>query len=432
MAKPTIDAILIGDELLDGSITDKNAVFLGRFLADAGHELREVRVIRDGIEIIREALNQSDADHVIVSGGLGPTADDVTREAAAGWAEDDLECDERILGIMKERFAAFGYAFTSNNERQAHFPSSASVLDTEVGSAAGFRLEKGAQTAWFFPGVPSEFRWFLRRDFAEELGVESGRIKRRLYFHGRGESGLESSLEGIEELAESRDVRVGYRAEYPVIELKLVGEPGGVTAVESFALERIGAWCVGSDEESLEARVGRLLADRGQKITTAESCTAGGISARITDIAGSSAYFEKGFVTYSNAAKVDMLGVRESVLESWGAVSAQTVCQMAAGARTESGADWAIAVSGIAGPGGGTAEKPVGLVHFGLAGPEGVWHRRVHFRARSRERIRSGTVYSALALVLWALEDRIDEHRVRGPFALADVMSDSGIPEESS
>lgn len=430
MPRPIIDSILIGDELLDGSIADQNAIFLGRFLADVGHELRQIRVIRDGVDTIRDALEASDADFIVVSGGLGPTADDVTREAAALWASDELERDERVLEIMKKRFAAFGYTFTPNNQRQAMFPRSAAVLDTEVGTAAGFRLENGNQRAWFFPGVPSEFRWFCRRDFAEHLGVESGRIKRSLYFHGRGESGLESSLEGIERVATDADVRVGYRAEYPVIELKLVGAPENVRIVEEFALDRIGPWWVGADAETLEARIGRRLKERGEKVTTAESCTAGGIAARITDVPGSSAYFEEGFVTYSNDAKVELIAVDPRVLESHGAVSAQTVCQMAAGARARAGADWAIAVSGIAGPGGGTDEKPVGLVHFGLAGKEGVWHRRVHFRVQTRERIRSGTVYSALSLLLWALEDRLDEHTVTGPHALEEVMSESGISQE--
>ncbi len=432
MAKPTIDAILIGDELLDGSIADKNALYLGRFLADAGHELQSVRVIRDGIEVICGALDASDADHIVVSGGLGPTADDVTREAAAVWAGDELRLDDRILEIMKERFARFGYRFTRNNERQAHFPATADVLDTDVGSAAGFRVQNDDQTAWFFPGVPSEFRWFLQRDFADALGFDREKSTRRLYFHGRGESGLESSLEGIEELARQHEVRVGYRAEYPVIELKLVGGAHGIKPLESFVLERVGTWCVGADDEMLEARVGRRLRERGESVTTAESCTAGGIAAKITDVPGSAAYFEQGFVTYSNEAKMELIGVRPGILDQCGAVSAQTVAQMAAGARERADADWAIAVSGIAGPGGGTEEKPVGLVHFALAGPRGVWHRRVHFRARSRERVRSGTVYSALALLLWALEDRLDEHRLRGPFRSEEVFSDDGIPEEES
>jgi PncC family amidohydrolase len=170
-----------------------------------------------------------------------------------------------------------------------------------------------------------------------------------------------------------------------------------------------------------------LFKELGSTVTTAESCTAGGIAAAITDVAGSSAWFERGFITYSNASKIEEIDVAPAILQAFGAVSAQTVCQMALGAQKRAGADFALAVSGIAGPDGGTPDKPVGTVHFGLATPSGVFHRHIVFPFRSREQVRTSTIYSALALLLAWLEGDMGRIRVDGPFGQDQVFGPSGI-----
>lgn len=419
MSQIEVEIVCVGDELLDGTIADRNTRFLGNFLSERGAVLKRAFVVPDEIDAICEALESCSAELVVVSGGLGPTSDDVTREAAAKWAGDTLELNESILTKLRELFEARGYTFTANNRRQAFFPGSAQILDTEVGTAAGFLLEAHGRKTFFFPGVPSEFRWYCEHEIERWTG-DSTVHKRRLFFHGRGESGLATSLDGIEDLAHKHGVRVGYRAEYPVIELKLVGQPEGVRVLQEFALERISPWWIGADDEGLSARIGRLLNQSQTTVSTVESCTAGAIAAAITDVPGSSAYFGHGWVTYSNEAKISEVGVDRDVLESYGAVSAQTVCQMALGGARRAKSDWGIAVSGIAGPGGGSVEKPVGQVHLAVASKDHVWHRQIQLRG-SRARIREGTVFGALSLLLWILEDRIAEHRFDGPFPCESV-----------
>lgn len=261
--------------------------------------------------------------------------------------------------------------------------------------------------------------------------VSGGGARRALHFHGLGESTLETTISDVVDPAAKAGLIVGYRADYPVIELKLAGPPELVDRTATAVLERLGPWYVGEADDPLPARVGRLLLERGETVTTAESCTAGGIAALITEVSGSSAWFGRGYVTYANEAKVDEVGVLETTLLQHGAVSAQTVCQMAAGARRRSRATYAVAVSGIAGPSGGTPEKPVGTVHFGLATPRGTFHRHVHYRLGDRALVRAGTAYSALAMLLWVLEDRLGDHDVDGPWSDEQVWASGGIDREA-
>ncbi|MFP4600611.1 MAG: CinA family nicotinamide mononucleotide deamidase-related protein [Persicimonas sp.] len=428
---PTVSALSIGDELLDGRIEDRNATWLAGTLGEYGGDLCSIRVVGDDMDVIVAALEQAgaEADYIVVSGGLGPTADDLTRDAAAQWVGEPLELDEALLEQLKERFARRGYRFTDNNRRQCMFPAGAEVLPTEVGTAAGFAVEKEGTRAVFLPGVPSEYRWFVDSYVLGELGrAEDLSPPVKLTFFGIGESSLETKLAGIEELAEQLDSRVGYRAAFPIIEV-LLKAPGAEAAdrLRQFALERAGRWLVTEGDEAFAARLGRRLLENDATVTAAESCTAGRICAKLTEVSGSSGWFERGFITYANRAKCEMLGVTEQILERFGAVSAQTVCQMASGARRQAGSTFAVAVSGIAGPTGGTPDKPVGTVHFALAGPEGVWHRQMAFPKRGRQRTLSASVYTGLSLLLWRLEDRIDEHRVNGPFCDDEVWADQGV-----
>jgi nicotinamide-nucleotide amidase len=432
----TLSALCIGDELLDGRIHDKNAGWLAAQAADQGLSLRAIRMVGDDVDAIVSALDEasSGCDLIICSGGLGPTADDLTHEAAAKWVGADLELDEQMRDELERRFEQRGYPFTPNNLRQCTFPEGAEILPTQVGTAAGFSVQKDGCRAVFLPGVPPEFRWFVNTYILPEIGQPQTRLCReRLAFFGPGESQLESKLDGIEELAERLGARVGYRAAYPVNEVHLkAGDEATLEKMRAFVLERVGRWLVSQGDTSVAARIGEALLAQGATVTAAESCTAGRVAAKLTEVSGSSGWFERGFITYANAAKTDMLGVHPQVLEKFGAVSPQTVCQMASGARRAAGATYAVATSGIAGPTGGTPQKPVGTVHFALATPHGVWHRLVTFPNRGRERTLTASVYTAASLLLWQLEDRLDEHRINGPFSDDDVWAPEGIRIDES
>lgn len=430
-AMTTLSALCIGDELLDGRISDKNAAWLGAQSADFGLTLQSVRIVGDDVDAIVDALEEASrgSELIVATGGLGPTADDLTHEAAARWAGVELELDEDVLASLKERFEERGYPFTPNNRRQCIFPAGADILPTEVGTAAGFSVEKNGCRAVFLPGVPSEFRWFVETYILPEIGQSETRLEReRLAFYGLGESQLESRLDGVEQLAKQLGARVGYRATYPVNEVHLkASDDASLAKLREFVLDRVGRWLICQGDETLARRIGDRLLERHATVTTAESCTAGRVASKLTEVSGSSGWFERGFITYANAAKTDMLGVAPKILEQFGAVSPQTACQMAAGARRAAGATFALATSGIAGPTGGTPEKPVGTVHFALAGPRGVWHRHVTFGDRGRDRVLTASVYTISSLLLWALEDRLDEHRVNGPFSDEQVWSPNGI-----
>jgi nicotinamide-nucleotide amidase len=426
-----ICALCIGDELLDGRISDANAAWLAAELGERGQMLDAIHVVSDDTDRIREALSDaaSNSDVIVVCGGLGPTADDMTREAAADWVGDEVVLDPEMLAELRERFEARGYPFTDNNRRQCTFPESAEILPTEVGTAAGFKLTSEGAEAFFLPGVPPEYRWFCRTYILPEFAEEADAIRaRRFEFFGMGESQLETRLEGIVELAESVAGRVSYRADFPAIEVNLkASEESALDRLAEHLLDRIGPWLIAEGDQTLPERLGELLVERGETVTVAESCTAGWLGKDLTSVSGSSSWFQRGFITYSNDAKSQMLGVDSEVLEEHGAVSPQTVCQMAQGALERAGASYALSISGIAGPTGGTDEKPVGTVEFGLATPTGVFRKRTQFPSRRRAAVREMSVYTAMALLLWYLEDRIDAHDAQGPFDADDVFARGGI-----
>lgn len=429
-----ISALCIGDELLDGRVRDKNAVWLAEFLGQNGLQLSSVHFIGDALETISGALQalSADADTLVVCGGMGPTADDITRDAAADWLGVALKEDPQTLAGLQRRFAQRGYPFTPNNHRQALFPAGAKILPSEVGTAAGFMLEKSACQVFFLPGVPPEYRWFIRTYLHQRLGERGGASARNEHasfsFLGIGESMLESKLAGIEPLAERLGAKVSYLANSPVVAVHLKA-PGGQALAElgDFILQRAKKWLIAQDEETLCERLCKLLRAQKYTVTSAESCTAGLLAAKLAEVPGASDWFERGFVTYADAAKVEMLGVRPHILEKFGAVSAQTACQMAAGAQRAAGADFALATTGFAGPTGGTPDQPVGTIHFALATPQGAWHYARRFPGRTRPQVLRAGVYTATALLLWHLEGRLQEHPLRGPFTRAQIWAEDGI-----
>ncbi len=422
-----VEAIAIGDELLDGRVTDTNGSRLAAELRARGVKLARVTIVPDDLFTIVEALEAASgrSDAVVCSGGLGPTDDDRTRAAAALWMGASLAFDEACMGRIEARFASVGIEMTPNNRRQASFPAGARVLETEVGTAPGFEcVHEGGLRAFFLPGVPQEYRWFLNRHVLPALlgdeAVATARCALKVF--GIGESAAEHALEG---LALPEGLTLGYRAHFPEIHLTLTAwglgrEEGEARIKEGRAqlLSRLGRHLVAEGDESLPERVGRLLGERGQRVTTAESCTGGMIAAMLTSAPGSSTWFDQGIVTYSNEAKERLASVPPALIEAHGAVSAEVVRAMARGAAAAAGADFAVAVSGVAGPGGGTPQKPVGTVDVAVHTPEGTYARHLEMRPWwGRERIRQVAAHHSLSLLLKVLEGRVgDDPKVSGPW----------------
>ena len=424
--------LCIGDELLDGRIVDANARYIGKSAPQRDWTVEEIRTVGDDLQRICETLRAlATADIVVVSGGLGPTEDDVTRRAAALFGGVNLVEDPQVLARLKEDFARRNRQFNENNRRQSQFPQHATVLPTEVGTAAGFRMRRLDTDYFFFPGVPPEFRWFADT-YLPGADDAAKAYQKRLFFFGRGESDIETALGDIPKKARRHDIKLGFRASLPIIEIMISGDDEEYGAyIERNIRSAVGSWLVAEDEESFVSRLGRRLVEADATVSVAESCTAGLLGAKLTEISGSSRYFEEGYLTYSNAAKINLVDVDPDLLQRFGAVSPQTVAQMARGASRRSAASYALAISGIAGPTGGTPDKPVGTVDFGLATPEGVFTRRTHFPKQSRRKVRILSVHLALALLLWRLEDRlVGEHGIHGPFddlqVLQGVEIDSG------
>jgi nicotinamide-nucleotide amidase len=412
--------VSIGDELLDGRVRGRNAPRLGDLADRAGHRLVSALTVPDDGPAIGRTLNWASevSELVVVSGGLGPTGDDVTRQAAAEWADRDLEFREDLREQLERRFERHGYTFTENNERQCYVPEGARVLPSDVGTASAFVLEHADTESWFLPGVPREFEWYLEEKLAERLaGSGNGcAANRSMTFLGLGESGLEMRISEAANRASQLGVSVGYRADAPLVEVLLRGDTEeDVEEVREQVLEAVGDWRVAEGGDDLPERLGTLLEERDATVATAESCTAGWISKAITTVPGSGSWFEYGFVTYANRAKTDLLGVDPETLEHHGAVSTETVREMASGARTHTSADYTVAVSGIAGPTGGTEEKPVGTVDFAVATPEGVYTRRLQFPPKSRHSVRHNSVQTALGLLIWHLDGLLERHSVEGP-----------------
>jgi nicotinamide-nucleotide amidase len=400
-----IETLAIGDELLDGRLADTNSRTLADALAPLGLSLQRATVVDDDIDVIADAVREAAArsDIVVTSGGLGPTSDDLTPHGIARAAGCAIRVDAPTMERMRERFASRGLDMPENNRRQAELPERGRALGNEVGIAPGFVVDVGSAQVWSFPGVPREYRWLLEHRLLPEVegrvndgqGPQAGKhIERRtLRCLGITESGLGAALEELER--DNPDVLVQYRTSFPENHARLVVRGvdaetvrARADALAKSAREAIGGAAYAVSEESLPALVLEALQARDRTAATAESCTGGLVGARLTDVPGSSTSFKGGVVAYANELKVSLLDVDAALLEEHGAVSEEVAGAMAAGARARTGADFAISLTGVAGPSGGTDDKPVGTVCFGLAGPEGVRTKRRLLLGAGREMIR--------------------------------------------
>lgn len=422
------ELIFVGTELLLGEILNTNAQYLSEQLALLGIDAYYQQVVGDNFERARAVFAQAldRADVIIASGGLGPTMDDITREVAADVAGLPLELDRAIEADLRAWFERRGRKMSENNARQAMVPKGATVLPNDRGTAPGLILPCGparsaapgllppndpsgdAKAIILLPGPPIELRPMFERQVVPFLTAQMGGaplslVTRTLRFIDIGESQLEDTLKDL--IAAQGDPSIAPYAKTGEVHLRLAtkaatAEEGlaRIAPVEQAIRDRVGQHIYGLNNTSLEQAVGELLKERGLKATTAESCTGGLTAKRITDVPGSSAYFDFGFVTYSNEAKMKLLGVPAETLTQHGAVSEPVVIAMAQGALAAAGADVAVAVSGIAGPDGGTTDKPVGSVCIALAAKDHITARTLQLWG-SRQDIRERTATHALAMI---------------------------------
>ena len=376
----TAEIIAVGSELLTPEKTDTNSLWLTEKLMSIGVEVKLKTIVGDDEgrleETIRDALKRSDI--VITTGGLGPTEDDVTRQVSARAAGRSLVYHTELEEDLRERFRRWGREMPEINKRQAYAIEGADVLPNPNGSAVGMLLRDAGKFLVVLPGPPREMKPMFEEHVLEILRSQAGGIsvvRRVLRVSGMGESAVDEVIAPIYKGYETVQTSILFNRSEIEIHLLATADSGAAAAVVLDDLSEklstaLGVALFAANGETMEEVVGKLLKERGETIATAESCTGGLIGTRLTEVAGSSAYFLEGAITYSNASKTRVLGVKPETLEEHGAVSSETAEEMAAGMRERAGSDRAIAVTGIAGPGGGTELKPVGTVFIGYADGE--------------------------------------------------------------
>ena len=404
----SVEVLCIGTELLLGNITNGNARWLAEQLAALGLVHLRQEVVGDNRERLIAAVHQASGRCrvLITTGGLGPTPDDLTTEAIAAAFDTPLVEHPEVWADIQAKLSARGRPIASSNRKQALLPQGAQVLPNPTGTAPGMIWTPvPGFTVLTFPGVPSELHamwqgtavgWLRDAGLAE--GVFASRMLR---FWGVGESNL---AEQVADLLEQSNPTVAPYAGAGEVKLRLTARAADAAAAEALLAPveaeiraRTGTLCYGSDDDSLASVVLQRLRARGETLAVAESCTGGGIGAALAAVPGASDVFLGGVIAYANSVKQQLLGVPAADLEAYGAVSDPVACAMAQGARRATGATWAIAVTGIAGPGGGSEAKPVGLVHIAIAGPQGVSSEGVRFGAtRGRSWIQTLTTGEAL------------------------------------
>jgi competence/damage-inducible protein CinA-like protein len=405
-----VEILSTGDELLTGQVVDTNSAWLMDRLWDLGVMVRRKTLVGDDRDDLDAALREttSRADLVVMSGGLGPTEDDLTSERVAAVLGVPLELHEPSLEMLKRRFEKFGRTMTPNNEKQARFPRGAEVIPNRFGTAPGFLVRIGRGELVALPGVPVEYRglcdeWVLPRVAARLGDIPAGRVVK---LFGVPESHADHAMRPVMDDPANRGVRFGYRAHWPEIHVKwAVPGPDAAASADRIAstvraIFGDAIWGEGKDELP-ELVVARLQA-RGERVATAESCTGGLLAELVTRVAGASNVFDLGVVAYADAMKERTLGVPADLLAAHGAVSEPVARALAEGARRAGGATWGLGITGIAGPAGGTPEKPVGTTHVALAGPAGTQSVQRLYRG-DRERIRRLAAFEALNMLRIAM-----------------------------
>ena len=405
----------VGTEILFGQITNTNTVYLSQKLNSMGIDVMYHFTVGDNPGRLAEMIEISfrDCDIVITTGGLGPTQDDLTKETACSVMGDSLVMHKDILESIEKRVLSYRTVMTDNNRKQAEMPSRCRVFYNDAGTAPGVALDRvnpqcPEKKQWIacMPGPPSEMMRMFEKSvmpWLEELS-EGALYYRELRTFGIGESALETSLlpviDGQTDPTVATYAKTG-ESSVRIASKRKTGEEAKAAVEEMIdrVMELVGEYVYSTDGEDYPSVVGRLLIERGITVSCAESCTGGRFAAALTDIPGISKVFDRGIVTYSNAAKIQELGVKFETLAEHGAVSEETAKEMAVGIRRVSGSDIGISVTGIAGPDGGTDEKPVGLVYIGLAWGDEVICRKISRNIKDRDRNRTNAMLSMFDMI---------------------------------
>lgn len=404
--------VTVGTELTSGRRVDTNSAWLSRRLEALGFRVLAHHSCPDDEAAIARTLARAgdDARVVVITGGLGPTSDDLTREGAARLLGVPLEHHAPSWAAIQERFARFGRVATPSNRRQADLPQGARALENQLGTAPAFAFERGEVSYWALPGVPREMRWLWEQHLLPVLRARAPGERREWTFRtvGIAESVLGERLGAIEQ-EPGVEVRYAVEEALGTIEVTLLlpaADPEGparLARLADAARAALGEHVCAEGGETLAAGLARALVERRLTVATAESCTGGRVAAFLTAIPGVSDAFLEGVVSYSNQAKTRLLGVPAALIEAHGAVSEEVARAMAAGVRERAGTDLGLGVTGIAGPGGGSAEKPVGLVHLAAARRDGrVLHLRRVFPGE-REQVQVRAAAAGLDLLRRAL-----------------------------
>jgi len=403
--------IAVGDELTSGQTVDTNSAYLGEQLGRFGIEVCEHRTVGDRRLAIASAVRAAarSAEIVLLTGGLGPTPDDLTRQGLADAMESELVVDRQSLAEIEEFFRRRGRKMADVNGVQAMIPAGAEALANRAGTAPGIAGKLAGALVFAMPGVPHE----MKRMFADQVAprLPKGRraiLLKKIHTFGMGESDLSGVIADL--TPQGPDVTIGTTVAAGLVTIAITARGADASAclsrtslIGALIRRRLGKLIVGEDSQTMASVVGDLLRRAGQTLATAESCTGGLAGKMITAVSGASEYYLGGVVAYSNEAKRQFLGIPQRLLDEQGAVSEQVAAALAGGCRERFGSDWALSLTGIAGPAGGSQEKPVGLVYIGLSGPDGTdVHRHIFPAARLHIRRRAAMAalnYLRLALM---------------------------------
>ncbi len=400
------EIITIGDELLIGQVVDTNSAWIGQKLNEIGIKVFQITSVSDNEQHILSALKEAQqrADVILITGGLGPTKDDITKYALCKYIKSNLRFDETAFIQIEKLFNARGREVTAVNRKQAEVPEKCEVIQNAQGTAPGMWFDRKGKIFISMPGVPYEMKSMMELDVLprlQNLFAEGVIIHKVILFQGIGESFLSDMIEKWE-LALPLNIKLAYLPSSGVLRLRLTATGTSEEKLQesiSSEVEKlyslVGEFIFGEDDDSLEKITARLLTENKFTISTAESCTGGYIAHRITTIPGSSSYYKGSVIAYDNSIKENLLGVSHSLIEKHGAVSEEVVLEMSKNARAKFKTDFSIACSGIAGPAGGTAEKPVGTVFLAIAHPKGIFAKRL-LLGTDRERIIRETALHAL------------------------------------
>ena len=402
-----IEFVSTGDEVLSGQIVDTNAAWISQYFFQQGRSFSRRHTVADDLESLVAIITETSlrADVVIVNGGLGPTADDLSAEAAAVAMAVPLSLSQTWLDHLTAKYLQDHRTVSKSNEKQAWLPQGSDLVDNPVGTACGFSFTFNRARFYFTPGVPSEFKHMIREQVLPDMQQRFSAVKAptliKLTTFGISEAVLNERMLALQLPA---SITIGYRANLPLVEVKLLGHnqqqlSAAVTQVRTALNDNI----LFEGEGSLAEVLQQQLVARQQTLSLAESCTGGLIASALIAIPGSSAYLDSSHVTYSNAAKMRLVNVVAATLDQHGAVSCEVAVEMAEGARLNAGTDFGLSVSGIAGPGGGSDDKPVGTVAFALATPTHTYSQLLYIPRWGRQGIRTVSEYVALDMLRRAL-----------------------------